>query len=116
MTAIFIICTVLVIYSGQIEAQISPKLDVVKQWNTFTYNFPCDWPTNDKSLYDVENIVTAGIEIGADRIFITTPRLFSGVPATLSVLERGNYGDSPVLNVSLKYNTLLTLLILTLFF
>jgi hypothetical protein len=96
---IAVIWAVLAIYSGQSEAQVVQKLDVVKQWNTFTYNFPWDWPINDKTLYNAENIVATGIEVAADRIFITTPSLFSGVPATLSVLQRGIHGDSPVLNV-----------------
>lgn len=60
----------------------------------------CLQPVNNKELYNAEQIVTTGFEIGVDRIFLATPRLFSGVPATISSVSRDAIGDSPVLNVS----------------
>lgn len=44
-----------------------------------------------------ENVVATGIEIDHERIFVATPRLFSGVPATLSVIPRKDHAASPVL-------------------
>lgn len=77
-----------------------PPVETIKQWNLVTYDFPHDWPVNNKQFYNAEQIVTTGFEIGDDRIFIATPRLFSGVPATISSVSRDAIGDSPVLKVS----------------
>lgn len=80
-----------------------PPLEARKQWSVLTYNLPWDFPANDKEFYDPEGVVATGIAVDYGRIFIATPRLFSGVPATLSVIPRKEVGDSPVLEV----NTLL---------
>lgn len=74
-------------------------LEIVKQWNLLSYNFPTDWPVNDKTLFNPEQIVATGFEIGDNKIFIANPRLFSGVPATISSVSRDSIGDSPVLKV-----------------
>lgn len=74
-----------------------PPLETIKQWNLVTYDFPYDWPVNDKDLFNAEQVVTTGLEIGNHRIFLATPRLFSGVPATISTISRNTIGDSPVL-------------------
>ena len=74
-------------------------LEIIKQWNLVNYNFQPNLPTGDKKFYDPEKIVTTGIEVSGDRIFLATPRLFSGVPATLSSVSRDSAGDSPVLKV-----------------
>uniref|UniRef100_A0A182PF68 Bee-milk protein n=1 Tax=Anopheles epiroticus TaxID=199890 RepID=A0A182PF68_9DIPT len=75
----------------------SHKMEVVKQWNLLNFNFPWDYPAANKEFYNPENVVATGLEVGYDRIFIATPRLFSGVPATVSSIPRGTNGDSPVL-------------------
>lgn len=75
----------------------NPPLETVKQWNLLTYNFPYDWPSANSDFYNPENVVATGIDVGHQRIFISTPRLFSGVPATLSTISRNGFGDSPVL-------------------
>jgi hypothetical protein len=77
-----------------------PPLETVKQWSVVNFDFPYDWPVNDKTLYNGEQIVTTGFEIGNDRIFLAQPRLFSGVPATISSIPRDAAGDSPTLKVS----------------
>jgi hypothetical protein len=77
-----------------------PPLETVKQWNLVTFDFPYDWPMSDKDLFNPEQIVTTGLEIDSRRIFLATPRLFSGVPATISTVSRDTVGDSPVLKVS----------------
>lgn len=88
-----------------VSAVGEPSLEILKQWNLVNFDFPYDWPVNDKDLYNPEQVVSTGIEIGRDRLFIATPRLFSGVPATLSSVERNSFGDSPVLKVMLMiYN------------
>lgn len=77
-----------------------PPLETVKQWNLASFDFPYDWPQTDKTLNNPEQIVTTGFEVGSDRIFLATPRLFSGVPATISSVPRDSVGDSPVQKVS----------------
>lgn len=74
-----------------------PPLDVRKQWNLLSFNLPWDYPANDKEFNDPEGVVATGLAVDYDRIFIATPRLFSGVPSTLSVVPRQGAGDSPVL-------------------
>lgn len=81
-----------------------PPLEVVKQWNLVNFDFPYDWPVQDKDLYNGEQIVTTGFEIGDDRIFMALPRLFSGVPATIASVPRDAAGDSPVLKVNYPSN------------
>lgn len=76
-----------------------PPMETIKQWTLSNYDFPYNWPVNDKTLYNAEQIVTTGFEIGDNRIFLATPRLFSGVPATISSVSRDAIGDSPVLKV-----------------
>lgn len=80
-----------------------PPLDIIKQWNLVNFNFQPNHPANDKNYFDAEKIVTTGIEVSGDRIFLATPRLFSGVPATLSAVSRDSAGDSPVLKVKKKF-------------
>ncbi|XP_050083037.1 major royal jelly protein 1-like [Anopheles aquasalis] len=88
----------LVLASGTTTlAQHPSPFETVKQWNLLSYNFPWDYPTSNKNFYNPENVVATGMEVGYDRIFIATPRLFSGVPATLSSISRGSLGDSPTL-------------------
>lgn len=75
-------------------------IEAIKQWSLVNFDFPYDWPVNDKSLFNPEQVVTTGFEIGDNRIFLSTPRLFSGVPATISSVSRDTIGDSPVLKVN----------------
>lgn len=79
-----------------------PPVEAIKQWSLVNFDFPYDWPINDKSLFNAEQVVTTGLEVGDNRIFLATPRLFSGVPATISTVPRGAVGDSPVLQVNLR--------------
>lgn len=74
-----------------------PPLETRKQWNLLNFNLPWDFPANDKEFNDPEQVVATGLAVGYERIFIATPRLFSGVPATLSTIPRKDGGDSPVL-------------------
>lgn len=82
-----------------------PPLETIKQWDLVTYDFPLDWPMNDKTLFNPEQVVVTGFEVGRNRIFLATPRLFSGVPATISTVSRGANGDSPVLQVRKIYES-----------
>lgn len=65
-------------------------LNTIKQWTTLSYDFPWDWPRTNREFYAADQVVATGIEVHRDRIFIATPRLFSGVPATLSVLNKAD--------------------------
>lgn len=74
-----------------------PPLEDVKQWNVLSFNSPWTPPNGDKDYYVPENVVATGIAVDYERVFIATPRLFSGVPATLSVISRKDHNESPVL-------------------
>ncbi|XP_013102521.2 major royal jelly protein 1 [Stomoxys calcitrans] len=74
------------------------SLQVVKQWKLFTYNFLPHAPTQDVNFYNPSNILATGLAILNDRIFIATPKLFSGVSSTLNWISREDFDESPVLN------------------
>lgn len=74
-----------------------PPLEEVKQWNVLTYNLPWDAPSDSKDFYNPMSVVATGLAVDYDRIFVSTPRLFAGVPATISTIPRKTTGDSPVL-------------------
>lgn len=92
---------VLLIYAfaptnGEIRAS-GPPLEDIKQWNILTYNLPWDSPADNRDYYNPESVVATGIAIDERRLFIATPRLFSGIPATISAVSRKSIGDSPIL-------------------
>ncbi|KAL3274487.1 hypothetical protein HHI36_015870 [Cryptolaemus montrouzieri] len=73
-------------------------LEVLNQWNLFEFNFPYDNALI--TAFRPENTVFTGLEITDDRIFVSMPRLWSGVPATLATIPRNMPpGSSPVLQV-----------------
>ena len=98
-----IVVIVILLQSWQTEGALhtipDQPLETTKQWTTLTYNFAWDAAQNDKDFYDPESVIATGIAVDYGRIFVSTPRLFSGVPATLSTIQRNNAGDSPVLEV-----------------
>lgn len=75
------------IKSDLLDSRVSP-LKTIKQWNVLAFDFPWDWPRQNRDYYVPEQVVATGIEVGTDRIFVATPRLFAGVPATLSAVSR----------------------------
>ncbi|KAJ6637741.1 Major royal jelly protein 1 [Pseudolycoriella hygida] len=86
----------LTVASAELQ-QPAPNIEITKQWSLLAYNFPWDFPANDLEFYNPENVVATGIAVSDDRLFLATPRLFSGVPATISSVPRSNIGDSPIL-------------------
>ena len=67
-------------------------LETVAQWSLLEFALP------NSFQYQPENIVMTGIEITWNRIFVSTPRLRSGVPATLSFFPRNvPLGSNPKL-------------------
>ncbi|KAG5308174.1 YELL protein, partial [Acromyrmex insinuator] len=69
-------------------------LETIAQWSLLEFALP-----NERGFqYQPENIVMTGIEITWNRIFVSTPRLRSGVPATLSFFPRNvPLGSNPKL-------------------
>lgn len=67
--------------SGQCE-----QLGIIAQWQLLDFALPYDPSYLNK--YRPENVVPTGIEAADHRIFIATPRLRAGVPATLSTIPR----------------------------
>ncbi|XP_059611149.1 major royal jelly protein 1 [Phlebotomus argentipes] len=98
--------SLLVLCTARVESVINrvpsdlsgaPLLETAKMWNLLYYDFPPNWPSSDPDFYNPAQVVATGIEVTHDRFFLATPRLFSGVPATLSTVSRLDEGDSPVL-------------------
>lgn len=85
---------ILPLHSG--SAQFSP-IETLRHWNLLTYNFPWDAPVSDKDYFNPEQVVATGVDVAYDRLIVATPRLFSGVPATLSTIARNDKAGSPVL-------------------
>ncbi|CAD6993526.1 major royal jelly protein 1 [Ceratitis capitata] len=75
----------------------SSTLQTAKQWKLFTYNFLPHAPIHDLNFYNPSNVLATGIAVSHDRIFIATPKLFSGVSSTINVVSKAEFGDSPVL-------------------
>lgn len=74
----------------------SEILETIAQWPLLDYALPYDREFLNK--FRPENVVPTGFEITEHRIFIATPRLRAGVPATLSVIPRDlPLGSSPQL-------------------
>ncbi|XP_037945802.1 major royal jelly protein 1-like [Teleopsis dalmanni] len=72
-------------------------LQTAKQWNLINWNFLPHAPVNDVNFYNPSNVVATGIAISHDRIFLATPKLFSGVPATVSFMMKTDFEESPLL-------------------
>lgn len=82
-----------------LEQHRPTSFQLAKQWKLFTYNFLPHAPMNDMNFFNPSNILATGLVITEDRIFIATPKLFSGVPSTLSWVSRTDFEESPVLQV-----------------
>ncbi|XP_018570738.1 protein yellow-like [Anoplophora glabripennis] len=73
----------------------SSQLEVLNQWTLLNFDLPFEYSYEDIRL---ENTVFTGFEVTSNRIFLATPRLRVGVPATLSTIPRNTPpGSSPVL-------------------
>lgn len=90
--------------SNQLPSRSGPPLELRKQWNVLSFNLPWDFPATEKEFNDPEQVVATGIAVGYDRIFVATPRLFSGVAATISTIPRSDVGDSPLLEAYPNWN------------
>ncbi|KAI4502100.1 hypothetical protein M0802_002782 [Mischocyttarus mexicanus] len=72
------------------------NLETLMEWSFMDFLLPYDRDFYER--YRPENIVPTGIEVSWRRIFISTPRLRDGVPATLSYIPRNiPLGSSPKL-------------------
>lgn len=93
------ICLFALLVVHRSTAVINPtaNLKTVNQWNLISYNFPYNMNTNDPEIYNPMNIVATGVAVAYDRLFVATPKLFSGVTSTLSTIRKDLAGDSPVL-------------------
>lgn len=79
-----------------VQAQ-SRGLQVQKQWKLLGYNFQSVASASDMNFYNPNNVLITGIAVTKDRIFVATPKLFSGVSSTVSWVPKGPIGDSPLL-------------------
>lgn len=69
------------------------ELEIVNQWNLLTYDVPYRFPLSKD--YNPENTVPTGFEVGWERVFLTTPRLWPGNPATVAWIPRNKADFSP---------------------
>ncbi|KAG4070404.1 hypothetical protein HA402_006546 [Bradysia odoriphaga] len=67
--------------------QAAVNIVTTKQWNLLAFNLPSHFPGNDSQFYNSHNVVATGFAMTGNRFFLATPRLFSGVPATLSRID-----------------------------
>ncbi|KAJ6623030.1 Protein yellow [Pseudolycoriella hygida] len=77
----FALCVLILVTSSDLHAV---KVQITKQWTLLTYNLPAEFPADNLEFNNPQNVVATGFAISGDRLFLATPRLFSGVPATLS--------------------------------
>ncbi|KAM7363837.1 L-dopachrome tautomerase yellow-e [Cochliomyia hominivorax] len=80
-----------------LETHRPTSFQLAKQWKLFSYNFLPHAPMHDMNFYNPSNILATGLVVTEDRLFVATPKLFSGVPSTLNYISRSNLDDSPVL-------------------
>ncbi|XP_043269452.1 protein yellow-like [Venturia canescens] len=79
--------------AGTINCEV---LETIAQWPLLDFALPYDSAYLEQ--FRPENVVPTGVEIAWHRIFIATPRLRAGVPATLSFIPRDlPLGSSPQL-------------------
>uniref|UniRef100_A0A8D8M2Z7 Protein yellow n=1 Tax=Cacopsylla melanoneura TaxID=428564 RepID=A0A8D8M2Z7_9HEMI len=80
----------------------SAELEIVNQWSLLNYDIPYGFPTHKD--YNPENTVSTGFEVGWERVFLSTPRLWPGNPATLGWFPRskGDYSDASVVSPQLQ--------------
>ncbi|EDW24162.1 GL23985 [Drosophila persimilis] len=76
---------------------LTPGLQVAKQWKLLRYNFQPQAPVNDANFYSPQNVLITGVAVTDNRIFVATPKLFTGVPSTVSWVSKAEFGDSPTL-------------------
>ncbi|KAK4874680.1 hypothetical protein RN001_014040 [Aquatica leii] len=71
------------------------NLETIAQWNVMDFNFPhSDY--GFISNFKPERTVVTGLEVSHDRVFVSMPRLYSGVPATVGFIPKNIApGSSP---------------------
>jgi len=79
---------------------ISSKIEIMNQWNFLRYEIPFLHP----KLNNTNNIVFTGMEVGWDRIYLATPRIWPGNPATVAWIPRNSFEDSTIQQPLLQVN------------
>ncbi|XP_032517465.2 protein yellow [Danaus plexippus] len=77
------------------------QLDIIYEWNQLDFEFPSPEARQqaiDNGSFIPENNIPMGLEVFADRLFITVPRWRNGVPASLTYVNlKDNSTKSPKL-------------------
>lgn len=76
------------------------QLEIMNQWSFLKYNAPFSYPLLRN--YVPENAVFTGMEVGWDRVFLATPRLWPGNPATVSWIPRNSFENSGEMSPALQ--------------
>ncbi|XP_067627659.1 major royal jelly protein 1-like [Eurosta solidaginis] len=97
-TLLLIACNFLLsIVTPALSLAVRSNLEIVKQWKLFPFRFPSHAPVSDLNYFNPMNVVPTSMTVAYDRIFIATPKLFAGVPTTLSYVSKSDYNESPAL-------------------
>ncbi|XP_030369550.1 uncharacterized protein LOC115620459 [Scaptodrosophila lebanonensis] len=97
MFRIFVTITCAVLWEASSSQAVTPTVQVAKQWKLLSYDFQPEAPIRDPNFFNPQNVLITGLAVTEDRIFVATPKLFSGVPSTVTWVSKAQFGDSPVL-------------------
>ncbi|XP_050540185.1 protein yellow-like [Daktulosphaira vitifoliae] len=84
------VSSLLLVFLSLAPSTLLANLQMVNEWTTLRYDIPFNYPNAEEFKSDVA--IPTGFEIGWDRVFLTTPRLFNGNPATLAWIPRNRVG------------------------
>lgn len=93
----------LLLVLGWLVVAVAPmdNLRVAFEWKSIDFDYPSEEVRReavDAGDFIPENNLPLGLEVHADRVFVTVPRWKSGVPASLAYIHlNGNYHTSLVL-------------------
>lgn len=73
-----------------IAALGNDNLRVAYEWREMDFKYDTEdlrWSAIERGEFKPANVIPFGLEVSGHRLFITTPRWRTGVPATLSYLD-----------------------------
>lgn len=84
-------------FSGHVICDLGDGAEVVHKWNIVPYEWPNDTVKQqeiDYGTYIPENNAVNGIKVYKNQVYVTVPRLKSGVPSTLNVVVKSTSGNT----------------------
>lgn len=96
-----------VVLATMLGVSDSSQIEIMNQWSFLKFNVPFTYPMLRN--YVPENTVFTSLEVGWDRVFLATPRLWPGNPATVSWIPRNSFESSGEQGPMLQVRTALNL-------